>query len=256
MSEGRTIRDDVWKSSALVENFLSGVRGGIPYAADQIEIMLRLVAAEGRPVVRFLDLGSGDGTLSAAILSRYPDAEAVLVDFSEPMMEAARRRIDGAASRHRFVLTDFGQSGWSRGIADAAPFDLVVSGFAIHHQPDAGKRAVYRAIFDLLSPGAFFINVEHVRPATPWLEWVADELMIDSIHAYHERAGTGKSRDQVARDHVHRPDKAANILAPVEAQCDWLREIGYEDVDCYFKVLELAVFGGRRPGPTERPSTA
>jgi hypothetical protein len=55
---------------------------------------------------------------------------------------------------------------------------------------------------------------------------------------------------------VHRPDKAANILAPVEAQCDWLREIGYEDVDCYFKVLELAVFGGRRPGPTERPSTA
>jgi hypothetical protein len=27
----------------------------------------------------------------------------------------------------------------------------------------------------------------------------------------------------------------------------WLREIGYVDVDCYFKSFEFAVFGGRRP---------
>jgi hypothetical protein len=26
-----------------------------------------------------------------------------------------------------------------------------------------------------------------------------------------------------------------------------LREIGYTDVDCYLKVFELAVFGGRKP---------
>ena len=38
-----------------------------------------------------------------------------------------------------------------------------------------------------------------------------------------------------------------NILAPVELQCEWLRRIGFEDVDCYFKIFELAVFGGRRP---------
>jgi SAM-dependent methyltransferase len=241
------VRDDVWKSETLVANFLSGVRGGIPYAADQIEVMLRVVAAGGRSARRFLDLGSGDGALAAAIMSRYPSAEPVLVDFSEPMMEAAQARLGGSTLSGAFVLADFGQRGWSRTVAEWAPFDLVVSGFAIHHQPDDGKRAVYREVFDLLAPGAFFVNVEHVRPATPWVERVADELMIDSIHAYHERTGTGKSREQVIRDHVHRPDKAANILTPVEDQCDWLREFGYEDVDCYFKVFELAVFGGRRP---------
>jgi ubiquinone/menaquinone biosynthesis C-methylase UbiE len=209
--------------------------------------MLRIAAAGEHPVRQFLDLGSGDGTLAAAVLSQFPDAEATLVDFSEPMMEAARERLDEAGAPHRFVLADFGQIGWTDAVGDLAPFDLVVSGFAIHHQPDQRKRRVYQEVFDLLAPDAFFINVEHVKPATPWLEWVADELMIDSIHAYHERAGTGKNREQVARDHVHRPDKAANILAPVEDQCDWLREIGYRDVDCYFKVLELAVFGGRKP---------
>jgi tRNA (cmo5U34)-methyltransferase len=248
MTEAGAVRDDVWKSGALVANFLSGVRGGIPYAADQIEMMLRIVDAGGESIARFLDLGCGDGTLAAAVLSRYPAAEAVLVDFSEPMMEAARSRFATAGSPHRFVLADFGKSDWRDAVADLAPFDLVVSGFAIHHQPDERKRGVYREVFDLLAPGAFFVNVEHVRPATPWLARVADELMIDSIHAFHERTGTGKSREQVARDHVYRPDKAANILAPVEDQCAWLREIGFADVDCYFKVLELAVFGGRKPG--------
>ena len=46
---------------------------------------------------------------------------------------------------------------------------------------------------------------------------------------------------------MNRPDKDANILLSVNTQCDWLREIGYEEVDCYFRIYELAVFGGRRP---------
>jgi SAM-dependent methyltransferase len=246
MKDARPVRDDVWKSEALVANFLSGVRGGIPYAADQIAMMLRIAGAGERPVARFLDLGSGDGALAAAVLGQFPEAKATLVDFSGPMMDAARARL-GGDERHTFVIADFGRPEWTAAVADRAPFDLVVSGYTIHHQPDEGKQRVYREVYGLLAPGAFFINVEHVRPATPWLEWVADELMIDSIFAYHERTGTGKTREQVARDHVHRPDKAANILTPVEVQCDWLREIGFQDVDCYFKVLELAVFGGRKP---------
>lgn len=44
-----------------------------------------------------------------------------------------------------------------------------------------------------------------------------------------------------------RVDEVANILAPAYVQCAWLREIGYADVDCFLKVFELAVFGGRRP---------
>ena len=28
----------------------------------------------------------------------------------------------------------------------------------------------------------------------------------------------------------------------------WLREIGYVDVDCAYRLFELAVFGGYKPG--------
>ena len=36
----------------------------------------------------------------------------------------------------------------------------------------------------------------------------------------------------------------SNILATVEKQCDWLLEIGFQEVDCYMKIFELALFGG------------
>src|SRR5579871_6277310 len=90
--------DEVWKASTVVAKYLEGVRGAIPLAQEQIDVMLRLLDACGRPIRRFLDLGCGDGVLSDAILRRYPDAEAVLADFSAPMLEAARERLDRLAS--------------------------------------------------------------------------------------------------------------------------------------------------------------
>jgi SAM-dependent methyltransferase len=249
MSESLQPGADVWKSAGLVQTFLEGVRGGIPYAADQLAIMVRVLAASEGPIRRFLDLGSGAGALSTALLQQFPDAEAVLVDFSAPMLDAAREYF--SEPPHRLIQADFDDPAWVEVVEPYAPFDAVVSGYAIHHSPDDRKRDIYRHVFDLLAPGGCFVNVEHVKPASAWVGHLNDELFVDSIHAHHLRTGSGKSRRQVAEEYVYRPDKQANILAPVEDQCDWLRAIGFDDVDCYFKVFELAVFGGRKPaGPS------
>ena len=37
--------DKVWQTSALVTTYLEGVRGAIPLAQEQIDVMLRLIAA-------------------------------------------------------------------------------------------------------------------------------------------------------------------------------------------------------------------
>ena len=88
--------DEVWKASSLAAVYLEGVRGAIPLAHEQLDVMVRLIAACGRPLRRFLDLGCGDGVLSSAILGRYPEARGVLADFSTPMLEAAAKRFANA----------------------------------------------------------------------------------------------------------------------------------------------------------------
>jgi trans-aconitate methyltransferase len=92
--------DKVWQTSALVATYLEGVRGGIPLAQEQIDVMLRLIAAAGgERAISFLDLGCGDGVLAHAVLDRFPSAHGVLADFSEPMLEAARQRLAQHAGR-------------------------------------------------------------------------------------------------------------------------------------------------------------
>jgi trans-aconitate methyltransferase len=239
-------RDTVWQREDLARTFLEGVRGGIPLAAEQLDVLLRVLAAQP-PIRRYADLGCGDGALARAILSRWPQAKGMLLDFSAPMLEQARARLQDHPSSPVFAVADLADPGWIAAVEEHAPLDAVVSGFAIHHLPDERKRALYAEIFDLLAPGGMFLNLEHVASSTAWIESISDDLMVDSLHAFHSQRDSTKTRAQVADEFVHRPDKAANILAPVERQCDWLRQIGFGDVDCYFKVFELALFGGRKP---------
>jgi tRNA (cmo5U34)-methyltransferase len=239
--------NEVWKNDWVVRRFLEGVRGGVPYANDQLEVMLRLLAAADHPIHRFLDLGSGSGLLAIAILTRHPDARATLVDFSEPMMDAARDLLGEDATLPAFVLADLNSAEWVNTVADDGPYDAIVSGHAIHHLENERKAALYQELLPLLTPGALFINVEHVASATPWLEKIWDDAIIDSLAEYHERQRTGQSRAMLAREYGERPDQHANMLASAETQLNWLRDAGFADVDCVFKYFELAVLVGRRP---------
>lgn len=233
----------------FVAKFLQNVRGTVPLAIEQIEMMLQLLTvARGERFGTFVDLGCGDGVLSSAILNEFPQARGVLVDLSEPVLQTARQRLDTLSSRVEFVTADFHQPTWARRVMPHAPLDAVVCGFSIHHLPPARKRELYREIFDLLAPDGLFINIEHVYSATRWTESVLDDYMIDAIFGEELKTSPGSKRTEIAREYYARAQNDATSLAPLEVQCDWLREIGFLDVECFLKVEELAVFGGQRPG--------
>jgi ubiquinone/menaquinone biosynthesis C-methylase UbiE len=234
--------DTAWQASNVVSRYLNGVRGALPLATEQIEMMLTLLAT-GKPVRRFLDLGCGDGILGAAILEKYPQAHGVLADFSEPMLTAGREKLAHLNGQLEFVQLDYADPAWVT--LTPGPFDAVVSGYSIHHQPDERKFVLYQEIFELLTPGGWFVNVEHVSPGNDLTSTLFSEHIVDGLYAAQQ--GNGRSRQEISAEFYSAPDRAANILAPVEAQCAWLRQIGYQDVDCYLKVYELAVFAGRKP---------
>lgn len=235
-------RGSHWKTAEAAEAFLKGRRDAIPAAALQIEIIGLLIDA-WRPVPgRVLDLGCGDGILGRMVLERYPGARVWFADFSEPMLAAAREKL-GGTTRARVVAADFGSAEWAAAVGEGVPFDAVLSGFAIHHQPHDRKRALYGEIYGVLADGGLFLNLDHVKSSTGAIEEVFTGYFVDHLFRL---SGSGKSREEIDRWYRTRPDKRENALAPLDEQCRWLREIGFVDADCYFRVLELALFGGRK----------
>jgi tRNA (cmo5U34)-methyltransferase len=185
-------------------------------------VVLELVP---RTVKRMLDLGAGDGRLLALLKIDRPDAHGVATDLSPTMLDAARVRFAGDASvqvvEHDLdaPLSGLGAPG------EAGRFDAVVSCFAIHHCSHARKRALYAEVFALLAPGGVFYNLEHVASPTPEL---------------HEAFFAALGMTLADEDR-------SNQLLDVETQVAWLREIGFAQVDCFWKWRELALFGGVKP---------
>ena len=240
--------DQIWQNRTVAENFLTGVRGAIPFAAEQINVALRVLDALDRPIQQVADLGCGDGAIAHAILTHYPDAHVTAIDFSEPMLEQARQRLQPFGQRVTIVQADLYTPDWQSAFGAATPdaFDAVLSGYCIHHLPDNRKQALYREIFALLRSGGGFLNIEHVASASPWVEALFNETLVEAIYQWQQTQANVLSREEVGKRYVYREDKVANILTPVEVQCEWLRAIGFQQVDCFFKFFELAVFGGIR----------
>jgi SAM-dependent methyltransferase len=170
-----------------------------------------------------LDLGCGDGQCLALVLAARPGSKGVGVDFSREMLTRAETRFAGR-SEVRIIEHDLDAP--LDQVGDIGTFDVVVSGFAIHHLVDARKGALYREVFDRLRAGGVFVNVEHVDSPT---EALHDEFL----------AAIGYAPEQ---------DDPSNKLVAVETQLGWLRAIGFADVDCFWKWRELAVLAGRKPG--------
>ena len=229
---------EAWRDREVATRFATERAAIVPESRAQINVLLHVLRQREQPPARVVDLGSGDAVLLDAVLSAFPDASGLAMDYAETMRELANARLARFGARAAVAPADLRTSNW-RATARAA--DVIISGFAIHHLPDPRKRALYGEIFATLSPGGTFLNLEHVASATPVVGAIHDEAMI----AF--RAGPEGDVAATRTAYHARPDKADNILAPVEQQCLWLRDIGFVDVDVHWKWFELALFGGRKP---------
>ena len=236
-----------WRSAKLTEDYLEGVRGGIPLAETQIEVIIRIIKSWVPKLHTFLDMGCGDGVLGRQLLEEWPDSEGIFMDFSEPMISSAKEKCEIYKNRCSIILQDYSEDNWLESVRDKIPVDVVISGFSIHHHEDEKKYSIYKDIFDILKPGGVFLNLEHVASPNPKIEKLFDEAFVDGLYAYHVRSGGKEKRKDIANKFYNREDKVLNKLTMVEKQVDWLRDIGFINTDCFFKLFELALFGGQKP---------
>ncbi|MFJ6138671.1 class I SAM-dependent methyltransferase [Kitasatospora sp. NPDC092286] len=179
---------------------------------------------------RILDLGAGTGLLSAAVLDRIPGAELLLVDHSAGMLGQAVDRFRGNPR----IATLVGEL--TAALPDG-PFDAVVSGLAIHHLPHEEKRDLFARIHRVLAPGGVFVNVEQLLAPSPRLE-----PMYDHRHEAHVHASGTPAEEWAAG----RRRMAYDICADLDSQLTWLREAGFQQVDCLAKDWRFATYAGWR----------
>jgi tRNA (cmo5U34)-methyltransferase len=182
-----------------------------------------------------LDLGAGTGVLSQFIAANFPHAKILLADIAPEMLKLAQERFareEGALdSRLRYTLLDHGQ--------DPLPgsFDAIVSGLSIHHLEHDEKRALFERIHSALREGGVFINAEVILAESDDLERRANE---DWKRAARE-AGANES-DLAAAIERQKHDRCATL----EAQMNWLREIGFREVAAAYRNLIFAVYSARK----------
>jgi tRNA (cmo5U34)-methyltransferase len=203
-----------WQSSVHASAYLERA-DRVPHRAEGEAALLDEVPASVR---RVLDLGSGDGRLLELILKARPGAGGVALEFSPLMLDRLRERF-GSTPAIEVVQHDL-----ERSLPPLGTFDVVASSFAIHHLPHARKRGLYGEIWSVLEPGGVFCNLEHVASASPR----AHERFLEALGM------TAAEEDP------------SNKLLDVHTQLEWLRAIGFSDVDCYWKWRELALLVGRR----------
>ncbi len=204
-----------WTTAEHVSRYL-GRADEFPHRAEGEGVLLEQVPLGAR---RLLDLGTGDGRLMALLQVDRHEMRGVGLDFSEPMLEAARERFAGD-ERIELVEHDLTEP-----LPALGRFDAVVSSMAIHHLEHERKRSLYGEVFDLLEPGGTFANFEHVASAT------------DRLHRVFF-AAIGEPLEN---------EDPSDRLLDVETQLGWLRELGFDDVDCYWKWLEMALLIGVKP---------
>jgi len=206
-----------WQTKKHAFKYLSRAHR-LPHRTEGEKVLLDQIPND---VERVLDLGAGDGRLLSLVLTSNPSIkQGVALDFSEPMITKAKSRFQDD-KRIRIVKHDFSLPFPK----DLGCFDAIVSSLAIHHLTHQRKRQLYAEVFSHLNHCGVFCNFEHVSSPT------------EELHR----------RFFLAIGQMHETEDPSNKLLDVETQLGWLREIGFVDVDCYWKWLEIALLVGVKP---------
>jgi tRNA (cmo5U34)-methyltransferase len=168
------------------------------------------------------------------VAEKFPRSRVTLVDLSVEMLRVARRRFTPDTGRFEFKTMDYARKPLP---STDGGYDLVVSALSVHHLMHGDKRELFGKVRRSLVGGGYFVNADQVAGDTPEEEAFFEGWWLERVR----EAGVSE-RDLDAALLRMRADKNATL----SEQLSWLREAGFEGVDCRYKDHRFVVYGGKK----------
>jgi len=221
----------------------------VPAREEQIATILALLPFDRLDAFRVVELGSGPGTLSHALLRCFPQTSLLALDGSESMRAHSTKRLAEFSQRFQARSFDLGKPDWYSHL-DAA--DAVISSLCLHHLSGDEKRRLFTMVFGKTSPRGSFLIADLIEPQFPNArDLYASAWDREARHRSRTRPELFETFVSEKWNYYRFPDPADRPSSLID-QLEWLRQAGFPIVDCFWLQAGHAVCGGikqPRQGP-------
>ncbi|HOC78075.1 MAG TPA: methyltransferase domain-containing protein [Methanofastidiosum sp.] len=205
----------------------------VPYYPQMIQALVSAIPFKESEKINIIDLGCGTGYISMKLKERFPNSKLTCLDFAENMITQARIRLKKYDSII-FYNEDFRKFEFDK------TYDVAVSSLALHHlETKKEKKKFYSKIFDSLKSRGVFYNADIILSSNDYLQ----KLYISKWKEFMSRTISTKEIEDTWMTKHHKEDHPEILLD----QLEWLKEIGFTDVDVVWKYYNFSVYGGTKP---------
>ena len=201
------------------KNYTNDMIGCVPHYLQLISSFREYLPDNFNPQ-EILDLGSGNGNITAQLIPYFPKAKFTLLDASAKMIDLCSNQFneyDILYVNKYFKDFSFKKEG----------YDLIVAGFSLHHCDENEKQSIFNNINNSLKEGGIFsysdlmiskTNPDHPMLLEKWKDFVSTNFTDDEKWTW-------------LMEHYEAFDKPTDYLV----QLEWMRNAGFKNIKINFK---------------------
>ena len=217
---------------------------------EQIEqTLLNLIPAQPDEPFLGVEIGTGAGWLSAALLREFSKANILGLDGSPEMLKKAAQLLGHYGERAELRRFRLEEPSWVEELPKEG-VRVFLSSLVFHHLGASGKQDLFVRLFDRLEPGGALLFADVMEPRTErasrHFAWAWEEEVRRRSVEIH---GDERAHEFFARErwNIYEYPDPADKPSTLPEQLGWLEEAGFEGVDVFWARAGHALLGGYRP---------
>jgi hypothetical protein len=217
----------------------------VPAREEQMAALLTLVPFGREEAFRAVELGGGEGVLSAALLECFPRASVVALDGSASMREHTTERLRRFGGRGRAETFELAAREWLVHVEGAG---CVLSSLCVHHLSGIQKQQMFVAVHERLAERGTLLIADLIEPRRPEARALFAGTW-DRVAEAQSLARTGSAElfekfRALHWNNFRYPDYPFDQPSPLFDQLNWLTSAGFDAVDCFWLQAGHAIYGG------------